>query len=90
MGRKFHVSCSVSGATGLIHRLGFSPQVPTRPHPDRDGERPVLGTRPLSHSAAQYRPCGAQSQTGGLPSLSVGMFWKAAPWMGRSGRRRRV
>lgn len=28
IGRKFHVSYSVSGATRLIHRLGFSPQVP--------------------------------------------------------------
>ncbi|MCX5233291.1 winged helix-turn-helix domain-containing protein [Streptomyces sp. NBC_00233] len=25
IGRKFHVSCSVSGATGLMHRPGFSP-----------------------------------------------------------------
>ncbi|MFC8100262.1 winged helix-turn-helix domain-containing protein [Streptomyces sp. NPDC057363] len=28
IGRKFHVSYSVSGATRLMHRLGFSPQVP--------------------------------------------------------------
>ena len=27
IGRKFHVSYSVSGATRLMHRLGFSPQV---------------------------------------------------------------
>ncbi|WP_406419504.1 winged helix-turn-helix domain-containing protein [Streptomyces sp. NBC_01614] len=30
IGRKFHVSCSVSGATRLMHRLGFAPQVPAR------------------------------------------------------------
>jgi transposase len=30
IGRKFHVSYSVSGATRLMHRLGFSPQVPAR------------------------------------------------------------
>ncbi|MFD8033620.1 winged helix-turn-helix domain-containing protein [Streptomyces sp. NPDC059717] len=30
IGRKFHVSYSVSGATRLMHRLGFSPQVPGR------------------------------------------------------------
>lgn len=28
--RKFHVTYSVSGATRLMHRLGFSPQVPAR------------------------------------------------------------
>ncbi|MDX3130591.1 IS630 family transposase [Streptomyces europaeiscabiei] len=30
IGRKFHVSYSVSGVTRLMHRLGFSPQVPAR------------------------------------------------------------
>ncbi|MFD7620670.1 transposase, partial [Streptomyces sp. NPDC059802] len=30
IGRKFHVSYSASGATRLMHRLGFSPQVPAR------------------------------------------------------------
>ncbi|WP_406003366.1 winged helix-turn-helix domain-containing protein [Streptomyces sp. NBC_00829] len=30
IGRKFHISYSVSGATRLMHRLGFSPQVPAR------------------------------------------------------------
>ncbi len=30
IGRKFHVSYSVSGATRLMHRLGFSPQVLAR------------------------------------------------------------
>lgn len=36
IGRKFHVSYSVSGATRLMHRLGFSPQVPTRRVAERD------------------------------------------------------
>ncbi|WP_405525108.1 hypothetical protein [Streptomyces canus] len=27
MGRKFHLSYNVSGATGLMHRLGFTPQI---------------------------------------------------------------
>ncbi|CAL9624324.1 hypothetical protein SUDANB6_05936 [Streptomyces sp. enrichment culture] len=36
IGRKFHVSYSVSGATGLMHRLGFSPQVPARRVAERD------------------------------------------------------
>jgi hypothetical protein len=34
--RKFHVSYSVSGATRLMHRLGFSPQVPARRVAERD------------------------------------------------------
>ncbi|WP_258056252.1 winged helix-turn-helix domain-containing protein [Streptomyces sp. Ru62] len=36
MGRKFHVYYSVSGATRLMHRLGFSPQMPTRRVAERD------------------------------------------------------
>ncbi|MER5386304.1 winged helix-turn-helix domain-containing protein [Streptomyces sp. NPDC002688] len=28
IGRKFHVSYSTSGATRVMHRLGFSPQIP--------------------------------------------------------------
>ncbi|MFJ9753079.1 winged helix-turn-helix domain-containing protein [Streptomyces chartreusis] len=40
IGRKFHVSYSISGATRLMHRLGFSPQVPVRRVAERD-ERAV-------------------------------------------------
>ncbi|MGW7613820.1 winged helix-turn-helix domain-containing protein [Streptomyces sp. NPDC054766] len=36
IGRKFHVSYSVSGATRLMHRLGFSPQIPVRRVAERD------------------------------------------------------
>ncbi len=36
IGRKFHVSYSVSGATRLMHRLGFTPQVPARRAAERD------------------------------------------------------
>lgn len=36
IGRKFHVSYSVSGATRLMHRLGFSPQMPARRPAERD------------------------------------------------------
>ncbi|MGW5680032.1 IS630 family transposase [Streptomyces sp. NPDC003860] len=36
IGRKFRVSYSVSGATRLMHRLGFSPQVPARRVAERD------------------------------------------------------
>ncbi|MET8630833.1 winged helix-turn-helix domain-containing protein [Kitasatospora sp. NPDC004669] len=36
IGRRFHVSYSVSGATRLMRRLGFTPQVPTRRAAERD------------------------------------------------------
>jgi transposase len=36
IGGKFHVSFSVSGVTRLMHRLGFSPQVPARRVAERD------------------------------------------------------
>ncbi|WP_241192520.1 winged helix-turn-helix domain-containing protein [Streptomyces sp. ADI96-02] len=40
IGTKFHVSYSASGATRLMRRLGFSPQVPARRVAERD-ERAV-------------------------------------------------
>ncbi|MFK4070443.1 winged helix-turn-helix domain-containing protein [Streptomyces sp. NPDC029674] len=36
IGRKFHIAYSVLGATNLIHRLGFSSQVPARLAAERD------------------------------------------------------
>ncbi|MFJ9759512.1 winged helix-turn-helix domain-containing protein [Streptomyces sp. NPDC101149] len=36
IGRKFHVFYNVSGATRLMHRIGFSPQVPARRVAERD------------------------------------------------------
>ncbi|MFE2336586.1 winged helix-turn-helix domain-containing protein [Streptomyces coelicoflavus] len=36
IGRKFHVSYSVSGVTRLLHRMGFSVQMPARPAAERD------------------------------------------------------
>ncbi len=36
IGRKFHVTYSVSGATRSMHRLGFSPQAPARRVAERD------------------------------------------------------
>lgn len=36
IGREFHVSYSVSGATRLMHRLGFTPQMPGRRAAERD------------------------------------------------------
>lgn len=36
IGRKFHISYSVSGVTRLLHRMGFSVQMPARPAAERD------------------------------------------------------
>lgn len=36
--RKFHLSYSVSGVTRLLHRMGYSVQVPDRPAAERDEE----------------------------------------------------
>jgi transposase len=36
IGRKFHLSCSVSGVTRLLHRMGCSVQMPARPAAERD------------------------------------------------------
>jgi hypothetical protein len=36
IGRKFHVSYIVSGATRLMHQIGFSAQVPSRRVAERD------------------------------------------------------
>ncbi|MFF1802276.1 winged helix-turn-helix domain-containing protein [Streptomyces virginiae] len=44
IGRKFHVSYSASGATRLMHRLAFTPQVPTRRAAERD-ERAMAAWR---------------------------------------------
>ncbi|MDL5199605.1 winged helix-turn-helix domain-containing protein [Streptomyces sp. ALI-76-A] len=38
IGRKFHLSYSVSGVTRLLHRMGFSVQMPARPAAERDEE----------------------------------------------------
>jgi transposase len=36
IGRKFHLSCSVSDATRWMHRFDFSPQAPARQVAERD------------------------------------------------------
>ncbi|MEU8882789.1 winged helix-turn-helix domain-containing protein [Streptomyces hydrogenans] len=62
IGRKFHVSYSVSGATRLMHRLGFSPQVPARRVAERD-EQAVSTWREATWAEVKGfgRPAGATS-----------------------------
>ncbi|MFB8273637.1 winged helix-turn-helix domain-containing protein [Streptomyces sp. NPDC055955] len=62
IGRKFHVSYSVSGATRLMHRLGFSPQVPARRVAERD-EQAVAAWKEATWTEVKERgrPAGATS-----------------------------
>ncbi|MFF8617090.1 winged helix-turn-helix domain-containing protein [Streptomyces sp. NPDC015350] len=62
IGRKFHVSYSVSGATRLMHRLGFSPQVPVRRVAERDEEAvQVWKEATWAEVKGPGRPAGATS-----------------------------
>ncbi|MFI1259070.1 winged helix-turn-helix domain-containing protein [Streptomyces netropsis] len=45
MGRKSHVSYSVSGATRLMRRLGFTPQMPALRVADATSRRSRCGKR---------------------------------------------
>ncbi|HEY8979695.1 MAG TPA: winged helix-turn-helix domain-containing protein [Streptomyces sp.] len=60
--QKFHVTYSVSGATRLMHRLGFSPQVPGRRVAERD-ERAVAVWKEATWAEVKGRgrPAGASS-----------------------------
>nr|WP_280842454.1 winged helix-turn-helix domain-containing protein [Kitasatospora phosalacinea] len=62
IGRKFHVTYSVSGATRLMHRLGFSPQVPTRRVAERD-EQAVTAWKEVTWAEVKEsgRPAGDTS-----------------------------
>ncbi|MFI5816602.1 winged helix-turn-helix domain-containing protein [Streptomyces sp. NPDC051643] len=62
IGRKFHVSYSVSGVTRLMHRLDFSPQVPARRVTERD-EQAVTAWKeaPWEEVKKCGRPAGATS-----------------------------
>jgi transposase len=62
IGRKFHVSYSVSGATRLMHRLGFSPQVPARRVAERDEQAVTVWKEATWAEVKQPgRPAGATS-----------------------------
>ncbi|MEV7085525.1 winged helix-turn-helix domain-containing protein [Streptomyces sp. NPDC093085] len=62
IGRKFHVSYSVSRATRLMHRLGFSLQVPVRRVAERDEEAvKVWKEATWAEVKGPGRPAGATS-----------------------------
>ena len=73
IGRKFHVSYSVSGATRLMHRLGFTPQVPARRAAERD-EQAVTAWREATWAQVKPpgRPAGAGSASRTRPGSPVG------------------
>ncbi|WSN53479.1 winged helix-turn-helix domain-containing protein [Streptomyces sp. NBC_01296] len=71
--RKFHISYSVSGATRLMHRLGFSPQVPARRVAERD-EQAVSTWREATWAEVKGpgRPAGATSASRTKPASPDG------------------
>ncbi|MEV5646514.1 winged helix-turn-helix domain-containing protein, partial [Streptomyces flaveolus] len=73
VGRMFHVSCSVSGATRLMHRLGFSPQVPARRVAERD-EQAVQGWKEATWAEVKQpgRPAEATSASKTKPGSPAG------------------
>ncbi|MFF3404105.1 winged helix-turn-helix domain-containing protein [Streptomyces sp. NPDC002659] len=73
IGRKFHVSYSVSGATRLMHRLGFSPQVPARRVAERD-EQAVTTWKEATWAEVRGpgRPVGATSASRTRPDSPDG------------------
>ncbi|MBB5130130.1 transposase [Streptomyces albaduncus] len=84
IGRKFHVSYSVSGATRLMHRLGFSPQVPARRVAERD-ERAVTVWR-----EATWAEVTARAACGGYICFEDEAGFTRRPPRGRTWGRRGV
>ncbi len=73
IGRKFHVSYSVSGATRLMHRLGFTPQVPARRAAERD-EQAVAAWKEATWEQVKQpgRPARAGSASRTRPGSPAG------------------
>ncbi|QKW25968.1 winged helix-turn-helix domain-containing protein [Streptomyces seoulensis] len=73
IGRKFHVSYSISSATRLMHRLGFSPQVAARRVAERD-ERVVTAWKEATWAEVKEpgRPAGATSASKTKPGSPAG------------------
>jgi hypothetical protein len=58
-GRKFHISYSVPGVTRLLHRMGFSMQIPARPPPNATRTRSPHGGRRPGRSKTVRAATGA-------------------------------
>ncbi|MFD9459009.1 transposase [Streptomyces sp. NPDC059985] len=73
IGRKFHVTYSVSGATRLMHRLEFSPQVPGRRVAERDEEAVAVWKEATWAEVKESgRPAGASSVSRTRPASPDG------------------
>jgi transposase len=84
IGSKFHVSYSVFGATRLMHRLGFSPQVPARRVAERDEQAVAAwkeatwaevkgpGRRAGATSASRTKPASPAGRPGDGPGADAG------------------
>ncbi|MCY0953674.1 winged helix-turn-helix domain-containing protein [Streptomyces sp. H27-S2] len=73
IGRKFHVSYSVSGATRLMHRFGFSPQVPARRVAEHDEQALSMWREATwTEVKGRGRPAGATSASKTKPGSPVG------------------
>ncbi|MFF1497585.1 transposase [Streptomyces sp. NPDC058304] len=79
-GRKFHITYSVSGATRLMHRLGFSPQAPARLVAERD-EQALTAWRggDLGGGTWPGRPAGATSASRTKPGRTIGPHRRCPP-----------
>ncbi|MEV6054318.1 winged helix-turn-helix domain-containing protein [Streptomyces sp. NPDC052107] len=87
IGRKFHVSYSVSGATRLMRRLGFTPQVPARRAAERD-EQAVTAWKETTWAEvkAPGRPATASSASRTKPGSPAGRR-RAVPGAGAASPR---
>ncbi|MFE5947966.1 winged helix-turn-helix domain-containing protein [Streptomyces sp. NPDC056480] len=73
IGRKFHVSCSVPGATRLMHRLGFSAQVPARRVAERDEQAVTVWKEAIwAEAKGRGRPVGVTSASKTRPGSPAG------------------
>ncbi|MFH8520589.1 winged helix-turn-helix domain-containing protein [Streptomyces gelaticus] len=73
IGRKFHVSYGVSGATRLMHRLGFRPRSPARRAAERD-EQAVTAWKKAAWAEVEQpgRPAEAASASRTRQASPVG------------------
>lgn len=73
IGRKFHVTYSVSGATRLMHRLGFSPQVPAQRVAERDEQAVAVWKEATwAEVKGRGRPAGVTSASRTKPVSPAG------------------
>ncbi|MEU0743807.1 winged helix-turn-helix domain-containing protein [Streptomyces sp. NPDC006134] len=84
-GRTFHLSSSVSGATRLMHRLGFSLQVPARRVAERDEQAVTARKEENPQSPGPWNPAHPAASRDGPPSADRGHYGRTvAPFSNRN------